>query len=80
MQILSSVLCIQKIPRNRLISTLSILFYQLVYLGDTSDASNLITAAKDCDLLVHESTADDSVREYARAKVGGMEWCVSQVW
>lgn len=30
-----------------------------MYLGDTSNATNMIPLAKDCDLMIHESTAED---------------------
>jgi ribonuclease BN (tRNA processing enzyme) len=32
---------------------------KLVYIGDTGDASNIIEAARDCDLLVHDATGLD---------------------
>eukprot|EP00596_Hydrurales_sp_CCMP1899_P010460 CAMPEP_0119051144 /NCGR_PEP_ID=MMETSP1177-20130426/72861_1 /TAXON_ID=2985 /ORGANISM="Ochromonas sp, Strain CCMP1899" /LENGTH=323 /DNA_ID=CAMNT_0007030253 /DNA_START=659 /DNA_END=1630 /DNA_ORIENTATION=- len=42
---------------------------KLVVLGDTSDASNMISLGKDCDLLIHESTAEDE-REGIMGKNG----------
>jgi ribonuclease Z len=38
---------------------------RLVILGDCSDASNVIPFAQQCDVLVHESTHDDTLREKA---------------
>ena len=35
---------------------------KLVYVGDTGDASNIIEAARDCDLLVHDATGLDPRR------------------
>lgn len=32
---------------------------KLVYIGDTGDASNIVEAARDCDLLVHDATGLD---------------------
>ena len=46
---------------------------KLVYLGDTSDASNLTQHALDCDILIHESTTDDARRVNA-AKKGHATW------
>ncbi len=38
---------------------------RLVILGDCSDASNVIPFAQQCDVLVHECTHDDTLREKA---------------
>jgi ribonuclease Z len=38
---------------------------RLVILGDCSDASNIIPFAQQCDVLVHECTHDDTLREKA---------------
>lgn len=38
---------------------------RLVILGDCSDAANVIPFAQHCDVLVHECTMDDTLREKA---------------
>ncbi len=38
---------------------------RLVILGDCSDASNIIPFAQQCDVLVHECTHDNTLREKA---------------
>ncbi|CAF5106868.1 unnamed protein product [Rotaria sp. Silwood1] len=38
---------------------------RLVILGDCSDASNVIPFAQNCDVLVHECTHDDTLRDKA---------------
>ena len=38
---------------------------RMVILGDCSDASNVIPFAQQCDVLVHECTFDDSLRDKA---------------
>lgn len=37
----------------------------MVILGDCSDASNIIPFAQQCDVLVHECTHDDTLKEKA---------------
>lgn len=41
--------------------------FKLVYSGDTRPCDNLITAGKNCDLLIHEATHDDSLLTHAKA-------------
>lgn len=43
-----------------LILTASSIDYKLVYSGDCSPSRELIKRGKDCDLLIHEATFDDS--------------------
>ena len=42
---------------------------KLVYVGDTSDASNLIKEAMDCDILIHEATGDEVRRSSVARRV-----------
>jgi ribonuclease BN (tRNA processing enzyme) len=42
---------------------------QMVYLGDTRDASNVVEMARDCDLLVHEVTGPEPRKDLLKRKV-----------
>ena len=42
---------------------------QMVYLGDTRDASNVVEMARDCDLLVHEVTGPEPRKDLPKRKV-----------
>uniref|UniRef100_T1J1X8 Zinc phosphodiesterase ELAC protein 2 n=1 Tax=Strigamia maritima TaxID=126957 RepID=T1J1X8_STRMM len=39
---------------------------KIVYSADTMPSDDLITEGKNCDLLIHEATLDDSLNEHAR--------------
>lgn len=41
---------------------------KIVYSGDTMPCENLITLGKNCDLLIHEATMEDSLKQLARKK------------
>ena len=43
----------------------AIIFLQIVILGDTNDTSLIEEMSRDCDLLVHEATMENALREKA---------------
>ncbi|XP_076234305.1 ribonuclease Z isoform X2 [Calliopsis andreniformis] len=42
---------------------------KIVYSGDTMPSENLINLGKDCDLLIHEATMEDGLKELATQKL-----------